>query len=72
MADPARTIVWKLQSPKLVGNYQPVILGNPRIIKNPAMASLSFNGVNDGLIIPVIPIKGWERFTIEVLFKPAG
>jgi hypothetical protein len=69
---PAQTIVWKLQRPNLVGNYKPVILGNPLVIKDKTGTSLSFNGVNDGLIIPKIPIEGWSRFTIEVLFKPAG
>ena len=72
ITDPSQTITWKLQNPKLVGSFQPVILGNPRIIRDAAGISLSFNGINDGLIIPKIPIEGWARFTIEVLFKPAG
>ncbi|MDB5249422.1 MAG: hypothetical protein JWQ40_3816 [Segetibacter sp.] len=72
ITDPAETITWKIQDPKLVGTYRPQILGNPAITKEPTATSLSFNGVNDGLIIPTIPIEGWSRFTIEVLFKPAG
>lgn len=72
ITDPSQTITWKLQNPKLVGNFHPVILGNPLVIKDDSGTSLSFNGINDGLIIPKIPIEGWTRFTIEVLFKPAG
>ncbi|MEO5998947.1 MAG: hypothetical protein ABIN89_19410 [Chitinophagaceae bacterium] len=69
---PAQTITWKLQDPALVGNFSPAILGNPLIIKDATGTSLFFNGVNDGLILPTIPIDGWPRFTIEVLFKPAS
>jgi hypothetical protein len=71
-ADPAQTIIWKLENPSSVGNYRPAILGNPLVVKESTGASLSFNGVNDGLVIPTIPIEGWKQFTIEVLFKPAA
>jgi len=70
--DRGQTIIWKLENPNAVGNYQPTILGNPSIVKDAYGTSLSFNGVNDGLIIPKIPIEGWKQFTIEVLFKPAS
>lgn len=70
--DGAETIIWKMENPALIGNYHPVILGNPMSSKDEAGTSLSFNGINDGLVFPAIPIKGWNRFTIEVLFKPAG
>jgi hypothetical protein len=66
----AETITWKLDNPGLVGGYKPVILGNPLSSRDTSGTSLSFNGVNDGLVIPKIPIEGWKRFTIEVLFKP--
>lgn len=69
---PAHTIIWKLQNPNKVGDYRPVILGSPVIVNDTSGTALSFNGVNDGLIIPKIPIEGWSRFTIEVLFKPAS
>ena len=32
--------------------------------------SISFNGVDDGLIFPVNPLAGLEQFTVEVLFRP--
>ena len=72
VTDPVQTIIWKLQNPNKVGDYRPVVLGNPVIINDSSGAALAFNGVNDGLIIPKIPVEGWIRFTIEVLFKPAG
>lgn len=67
-----QTIVWKLENTRKVGDYNPVILGNPLIVKDIAGTCLSFNGVDDGLIIPKIPMEGWKQFTIEVLFRPSG
>ena len=56
----------------MVGGFQPVVLGNPKIKIETTDSSLYFNGVDDGLVLPVIPIEGWQQFTIEVKFKPAG
>ncbi len=76
---PARTyyntgkiIIWKLKDTGSAGNFKAVKLGNPFVKIENGDTSLYFNGINDGLIIPVIPIEGWSKFTIEVLFKPAG
>ncbi len=68
----AQTVTWKLRATNKVGKYKSFVLGNPLIVKDATGTSLSFNGINDGLIIPKIPIEGWNRFTIEVLFKPAS
>lgn len=68
----SKTIVWKMDKLNRIGGYKPFVIGNPVIIKDKAGKSLSFNGVNDGLIIQKIPIQGWPKFTIEVLFKPDG
>jgi hypothetical protein len=68
----SKSITWKLTDPNLIGGLKPVILGNPSIKTEGKDSSIFFNGINDGLIIPTIPIEGWSAFTIEVLFKPAG
>ena len=67
-----QTIIWKLDNTKSIGGYTPVVAGNPIIVKDIKGASLSFNGVDDGIVIHKIPIEGWSEFTIEVLFKPAS
>ena len=67
-----QSISWKLQDPNLVGGFRPVILGNPSMKADDKDSSIYFNGINDGLILPTIPIQGWSKFTIEVLFKPGG
>jgi hypothetical protein len=70
-ATPADPVVWKLEIPKMIGGLEPLVLGAPRPLDEaPAGRALHFNGSGDGLIMPVIPITGWARFTIEVLFKP--
>jgi hypothetical protein len=66
------TIAWKIQDTISIGGFKPTVLGNPVKTTDPKGSYLSFNGVNDGLIIPKIPIEGWKQFTIEVLFKPSS
>lgn len=65
-----KSITWKLTDVKSVGGYLPVVLGKPAVADNSELVSIYFNGENDGLILPVIPVKGWNKFTIEVLLFP--
>ena len=65
-----KVIIWKIKDPNLVGGMKPLVLGNPVIKVEGKDSSIYFNGIDDGLIVPVIPIEGWSTFTIEVLFKP--
>lgn len=64
-------VTWKINSLSQVGKYTPEVLGKPQL-SNSGHAALTFNGVNDGLIVPANPIEGWSKFTIEFLFKPDG
>lgn len=72
LTDNGQTISWKLKDPNHVGGFRPEILGKPSIKAEGKDSAIYFNGINDGLIIPTIPIEGWSKFTIEVLFKPDG
>lgn len=65
-----KVIIWKIKDPNLVGGMMPLVLGNPVIKAEGKDSSIYFNGIDDGLIVPAIPIEGWSTFTIEVLFKP--
>ena len=71
-ADGTKTpTVWHLENAQKVGTQEPLVLGAPQPVDEPAMGrALHFNGISDGLILPAIPITGWAQFTIEVLFKP--
>lgn len=66
------SVVWKLDNPANVGGFTTQILGLPQVVKTSKGRSLFFDGVDDGVIVPTNPIKGWQQFTIEVLFKPAA
>lgn len=65
------TVIWKINSLSQVGKYAPEVLGKPQL-SNSGYPAVTFNGVNDGLIVPANPIEGWSKFTIEFLFKPDG
>ncbi|MES2773098.1 MAG: LamG domain-containing protein [Bacteroidota bacterium] len=66
------SITWRLTGTAVVGGIKPTVIGNPQIHIEGADTSLFFNGINDGLVLPGIPIEGWQQFTIEVKFKPSG
>jgi len=68
--DTGKTITWYLKDTRHIGEFSPTLLGNPLLKVEGKDSSIYFNGVNDGLMIPTIPIEGWSAFTIEVLFKP--
>jgi hypothetical protein len=71
-ADDTKTpTVWHLENAQKVGMLDPLVLGAPQPVDEPAIGrALHFNGASDGLILPAIPIAGWAQFTIEVLFRP--
>lgn len=68
--DGGKTITWNLRDPKQIGGFNPVVLGSPAMKIEGKDSSIYFNGINDGLVIPAIPVEGWSKFTVEVLFKP--
>jgi len=70
--DNDKTITWQLNNTKRIGSFQPIIIGNPEVKNESGKNSIYFNGKTDGLVIPHVPIEGWSRFSIEVLFKPDG
>ena len=70
-APPSATmVVWTLGSISRIGGCVPTILGAPRV--DEGSRAVIFNGVDEGIVVPVNPIAGWAQFTIEVLFEPAA
>lgn len=70
VADRIRTVTWKLDNLEQIGGQKPVILGNPRIMREQSLKAIYFDGMDDGIVLPVNPVKNQEKFTVEVLFKP--
>ena len=69
---PRQTLIWKLNDTTMIGGLKPTVLGSPRIVHDKSGTALFFDGVDDGLILPINPIKGWKNFTVELLFQPAA
>jgi hypothetical protein len=63
---------WRLERADSIGGHATEVLGNPAAINDGGRKALCFNGVSDGIVVPVNPIEAWPRFTIEVLFRPDG
>ena len=62
--------VWDLDNLKEVGGFAVEVLGEPKVIETAGGKALEFDGVDDGIILPVHPLAGWEKFTVEVIFQP--
>lgn len=67
-----QSVIWRLDNPEVVGGYKTTVLGSPQVVRDQTGTSLFFDGVDDGLILPINPVAGWKQFTIELLFKPAA
>ena len=70
ISEAGKTITWYLKDTKQIGGFNPLVLGNPAVKVDGKDSSIYFNGIDDGLVIPVVPVEGWSTFTIEVLFEP--
>lgn len=73
---PPATTTWTFNTIDAVGGVPWEPLGSPRIVPlsegahENTSAAIQFNGKSDGLFLQQIPIAGWDRFTIEILFRP--
>lgn len=63
-------VVWKLDDPGKIGGVAPIVLGAPVAQGEGAERTLHFDGAKDGVDVPANPIKGWSRFTVQVLLSP--
>jgi hypothetical protein len=72
---PARgpqTLIWQLNNLAVVGGVPTELVGAPQLQKDENRSVACFDGVDDGVFVPVNPIEGWAQFTIEICFKPDG
>lgn len=46
------------------------VSGKPQTIQSPYGEALHFNGINDQLLLGILPLKSVPEFTVEMLFKP--
>ena len=63
--------VWNLDNTKEVGGHVLQVVGEPRVVETAnGGKALEFDGVDDGIFLPVHPLAGWDVFTVEVIFQP--
>jgi hypothetical protein len=67
---PRKSVTWKFNSLKSIGGHTPEILGEPKIVKTDKGKAVFFDGVDDGIFVPVNPLAGAVEFTIEAVFRP--
>lgn len=63
----AAAVVWAVDDVRKVGGHATEVIGTPRI----AEGAVVFDGVGDGVVLPVNVLAGLREFTVEVLFRPA-
>lgn len=66
-----KTITWELTDPNNIGGYTTTIVGAPTAVIG-EISYIQFNGINDGIVVPDIPVKSMQTFTVEALIFPDG
>jgi hypothetical protein len=66
----AETIVWCVEDPGQVGTHSSEVVGTPDVVESDHGPAVAFDGIGDGILVPLNPVAGWPRFTIEVLMRP--
>lgn len=64
------SIRWELDSLDKINGSSTSLYGSPKLINTPEGKSIEFDGLDDGILVPINPMKNLTEFTIEVLFKP--
>jgi hypothetical protein len=65
-------VIWEVDSLTALGGQPPEVLGAPHVINTAAGPAVAFDGRQDGLIVPVLPLAGAARFTMEMVFCPVA
>lgn len=69
---PVEAVEWRLDSLKVIGGHTVSAIGAPRLVQTEVGPAVEFNGASDGLFLETNPLRGLERFTVEVVFQPAA
>ena len=68
---PEPALTWRLERPVQIGGIATTVLGAPAPVASETGPALEFDGVDDGVIVPINPIAGFRAFTVEILVRPA-
>ena len=68
----SRKTIWSLDRLEQIGGYVPEQWGSPTLQTIGKGKVVHFDGIDDGLVFPVIPVEGCNAFAIEVWVKPSA
>lgn len=68
----SRKTIWTLDRLEHIGGYVPEQWGTPLLQVLGIEKVIGFDGIDDGLVMPVIPVEGCNAFGIEILVKPSA
>jgi len=63
-------MIWRLDSLSDLGGAAPQVLGAPRVVDDSGGRAIEFDGWQDGLVAPFLPLVGATSFTVEMAFCP--
>ena len=63
-------MTWTLDNLASIGGHPVEVVGHPRVVQTDIGPAVEFDGKGDGLFLPVNPLAGLTRFTVEVFFQP--
>lgn len=69
-AQTAPETIWRFDRTDVIGGQKTEVLGHPAVIDTVYGKAVQFNGVDDGLFVPVHPLAGASTYTWEVIFRP--
>lgn len=64
--------MWRVDDLKQLGGNAVSVVGAPRVDTIDGRKAVVFDGVDDGLFVPSLPLVGAKTFTIEMLIRPEG
>lgn len=66
----AHAETWHFDQTAEIGGNGTQVIGHPHVVESPYGKAVEFNGVDDGIFIPVHPLAGASTYTWEVIFRP--
>lgn len=63
-------IQWDINRLDTIGGQPVTVYGNPIVVETDSGKAVEFDGIDDGLLVPLNPMAGANEFSIEIVFKP--
>ena len=60
------SVDWIVYNLKSIGGHVPKVEGSPKVVES----AVEFDGVDDGIDVPSLPLAGENAFTLEIVFRP--